>query len=227
MTTDPPPVGTPLYATVGVDRMPLAAMNAIDPGDAAANTLKAYLEAAVFCVAGTPETRFRLKRAGIGWPENFEELEHPSASITAPVVVEDPHSLTPTALEETLDRYCPGTVLWKTAEHAISFQVDFWCTDQPEQRAISAALAELFNPTEERAGVFLQGPENYWCLPIRFTLVSRQRQNSDASVQARSRRLTVMVLADVDVVQLRKAARLQPRFWVNGEPAVLESTGPA
>lgn len=223
---DPPPVGTLLYATAGVDRMPLAVMNAIDPGDAAANTLKAYLEAAVFRVAGTPETRFRLKRAGIGWPESFKELEYPTASITAPVVQEDAHSLTPTALEETLDRYCPGTVLWKTAEQAISFQVDFWCTDQVEQRAISAALGELFSPSEGRIGVLLQGPVDYWSLPIRFTLVSRQRQNSDGDVQARNRRLTVMLLADVDVVQLRKGVRFQPRFWVNGEPVVLESTGP-
>jgi hypothetical protein len=202
-------------------------MNAIDPQDAAAHTLQAYLEAAVFRVAGTPEQRFRLKRVAIGWPENFEGLEYPTCSLTAPVVQEDAHSLTPTALEETLDRYCPGTVLWKTAEQAITFQCDFWCTDQVEQRAISAALGELFNPTEGRAGILLQGPTDYWDLPIRFTQMSRQRQNSSDSVQARSRRLTVMVLADVDVVQLRRGARLQPRFWVNGEPVVLESAGPA
>lgn len=206
--------------------MPLAAMNAIDPSDAAALALQAYLEAAVFCVAGTPDTPFRLERVGIGWPENFEELKYPTCSITAPTTLEDAHHLTPSALEETLDQFCPGTVLWKTAELAINFQVDFWCSDQPTQRAIRAALGALFNPTEERAGIILQGPRTYWDLPIRFTLVSRHRVDSHESTLAKQRRLTVLVMADVDVVHLRKAARLVPRFSLDGEPVVLEPVGP-
>ncbi len=206
--------------------MPLAAMNAIDPADAAALALKAYLEAAVFCVPGPPETTFRLERVGIGWPENFEELKYPSCSITSATIQEDAHHLTPSALEETLDQFCPGTVLWKTAELAVNLQVDFWCSDQPTQRAIRAALGALFNPTEGRAGILLQGPREYWDQAIRFSLVSRHRVDSHESAMAKQRRLTVMVLADVDVVHLRKAARLEPRIWLDGEPVVLEPVGP-
>lgn len=223
--TPPPPLGTLLDATRGVDRMPLAQMNACDPSDAAARALSAYLEAAVFLIAGTPAQRFRLKQAIIGWPENFTELEYPTATITAPAVREEAHSLTPTPLEETLDVYCPGTVLWKTAEHAIRFQVDFWVTDRVQRRAIAAALGELFNPCEDFCGARLQGPVDYWGLPIRFTLLGHERMDGDADVQARQRRLRAEVEADVDVVQLRKAVRLQPRFLVDGEPVPLEPTG--
>lgn len=225
--TDPLPTGSLLYATPGVERAPLAAMNKLDPSDAAALTLKAYLEAAVFLVAGSPDTRFQLKRVVIGWPENFQELEYPSASITSPAVQEDAHAFTPTPLEETLDVYGPATVLWKTAEQAIQFQVDFWTTNRLERRGISAQIHELFSPTDTRYGVMLQGPPEYWCLPIRFTLVSHERQDGGDEVQARQRRLRAVVLADVDVVQLRKAVRLEPVFTVDGEPVKLEaSAGP-
>jgi len=205
--------------------MPLAQMNRMGPGDAAIETLAAYLKAAVFQVGKGPKQRFRLKRVVSGWPENFKELEYPSASITELAVEEGAHSLTPTALEETLDQYAPGTVLWKTSEQAIRQQLDFWVTNQKERGSIEAALGELFSPTEERFGIVLQGPEEYWCLPIRYTLLSHERLDSGDGVQARQRRLRVMVLADVDVVQLRKAVRLDPRLWVNGEPVPLESTG--
>lgn len=222
---DPPPTGTLLFATLGVDRTALAAMNALDASDAAALTLAEYLKAAVFRVAGLPEQRFRLKDAIVGWPENFHELEYPTASITAPSVSEEAHSFTPTPLEETLDLYCPGTVLWKTSEEGIRFQVDFWVTDRRERRAISAALGALFAPTEGRYGVMLQGPPEYWSLPIRYTLLSYERLDSSEDVQARQRRLRAEVQADVDVVHLRKAVRFDPRFWVNGEPVPLEPTG--
>jgi hypothetical protein len=213
-----PPVGTLLQAVVGPDRFPLARMSSIDPAKAAALALKAYLECAVFEVAGKPPVRFKLNDVRAEWPESFQELREPAAAITAAVVVEDGHNLSPTALEETLDRFGRGTVLWKTAEQQIDFQVDFWVTNKPEREAVAAALSALFAPTEGRDGIMVQGPHEYYEQTVRLTLVDHQRVDTPESVYERERQLRVTVRADIDVVHLREATLLDLRPSLNGDP---------
>lgn len=217
MTSTVPKVGTLLQAEVGPDRFPLAAVASLDPVKAAALALKAYLECAVF-VVGDPPTRFRLKTVTPEWPENFKELDYPAAAITEAVVTQDAHSMAPTALEETLDVFKRGTVLWKTAELPIDFQVDFWLTNKPEREAVAAALQELFAPTEGRYGIMVQGPHEYFNQTVRFTLQDQQRIDTSDTVFARERELRVTVHADIDVVQLRWVVPLKVRATLDGDP---------
>jgi hypothetical protein len=208
--SETPPVGTLLHAEVGVQRMPLAAMAELDPEQAAARALKAYLEAAVFCIAGRTPARFRLNSVKTEWPEDFTKLEYPAAAITTATVANDPHSLVPTCLEETAGQFGRGTVLWKTAELAVRFVVNFWCTNKPERTAIAAALQEMFAPAEDRYGIVVQGPRGYFDQTVRFTLAEHERVDSSLSVEQRERQLRVTILADIAVVQLRRVVELQP-----------------
>ncbi len=217
MTSTVPKVGTLLQATVGPDRFPLAAVGSLDPVKAAALALKAYLECAVF-VVGDPPTRFKLKAVRPEWPENFQELEYPAAAITEAVVTQDAHNMAPTALEETLDVFGRGTVLWKTAELPIDFQVDFWLTNKPEREAVAAALQELFSPTELRYGIMVQGPREYFDRTVRFTLQDQERVDTSDTVFARERQLRATVHADIDVVQLRRVVPLLPKPSLDGDP---------
>ena len=225
-SSDFPPVGTLLHAETGTDRMPLACMAEIDARNAAAEALQAYLRAAVFQIPGVPPARFRLKEVRTEWPEDFTKLEFPAAGITTPVVLHDAHNLSPTALEETHGVFGRDTVLWKTAELAIQFQVDFWCTNKPERTAIMAALPALFSPGEGRYGVIVQGPSNYYGRTVRLTLANHERVDSSETVHSRDRQLRTLIVADIDEVHLRRVSLLQPQVWVDGEPTTLERTDP-
>lgn len=214
-----PPIGTPLQIGIGRERWPVAEMARQDPEQASAEILAAYLRCAVFLVPGNPDQRFRLNEVLTEWPSDFSKLNQPAASLTRQVTLYQAHSLTPTALEETADCYGAGTLLWKLNELSVDFQVDFWLTNKAERSAILAALPGLFNPSEARAGVILQGSPLYYDRTLRCTLKDHQRVDSSNAVFTQDRELRVGVLGDIDVVELRRYVRLEPRIFIDGEPA--------
>ena len=216
--TTKPAIGTLLQAQVGPDRFPLAQMARLDPRNAAAETLAAYLRQAVFLIPGPPDTQFLLNEVRTEWPEDFEQLNQPAAAITTQTELLDPHNLAPSPLEDTRDVFCPGTILWKTDELALRFQVDFWCTSKPERTAIAAALPALFSPTETRAGILLQGSPDYYDLPVRYTLVQSARVDTSATTFTRDREVRAFVRAEIDVVHLRKYVELDPQLFLNEDP---------
>lgn len=218
MTSETPPVGTLLQATIGPDRSALARPTPIEAREAAAQALQAYLLCLVFIVPGMPQVRFRLNDVRQDWPENFHELNFPAAAITVGAVINDPHNLTPSALEETWHRFERDTVLWKTAEEQIDFVVDVWTTNKPERVAVRAGLQDAFNPTEIRAGIMVQGPHEYYERTVRLTLQSLEGVDGSDTVFSRERQLRAVVRADIDVVQLRKAGALAPQPLLNGDP---------
>jgi len=209
--------GTPLQVVEGPDTFPLRALGTLDPRNAMAEVLAAYLRCARFQRGpgprgGAPKP-FALKRVEPFWPDPKQEIAYPSASILDPAGVPyEAHALTPTALEETLDVFAPGTVLWKTAEAVAEFQVDYWCNDDPTREAIAARLPSLFSPGESRVGVVLSGDPRYFRRPVRATLTMHQRTDIEQAVFERERRLQTTVRCEIDVVQLRKAVRLQPHM---------------
>lgn len=219
MTTTPP-VGTLLHAEVGPSRMPLARMAGLDPRDAAAQALQAYLKAAVFCIPGdNPGTdrRFRLNKVMQEWPDPKTTLDYPAASVvSAGPIGNGAHNFTPTMLEETCDQFERGTVLWKTAELSIAFQVNFWVTNKPERGAIAAGIQEMFAPSEDRYGVVVQGPCEYFDRAVRLTLDDHERIDTPDTVFAGERELRAQITADIDVVQLRKVSRFEPRVDFDG-----------
>lgn len=187
---------------------------AFDARAAAAAALGAYLRSAEFRAWGGegPDKRFNLTSVHEEWPEGTQQLEYPSAALSE---IQDPeqqaHNFVPTALEETIDVFGAGTVLWKLAEASIVFQVDFFCQSKPDREAIAAALPGLFSPGDEKGGVILTGHPVYYCVPVRCTLESGPRRidTSDAVFES-ERRLTARVRCDVDQVELRCATVLVP-----------------
>lgn len=205
-------LGDLLHAEIGSTRFPSMRVARIDAQMAARKTLGAYLERALFVIgAGDDgkETQFNLEQVLHKFPRN-SELAYPSASITTATSAQEAHNLSPTPLEATWNRYAPRSVLWKTAECVSVFQVDFWVNDEPTQEAIAAALPALFNPREDAAGVILEGPAAYWCLPVRCTLISDPERAGDTgeAVYEGERRLVARIRSEIDVVHLRQGVPL-------------------
>jgi len=213
--------GTPLYVTTGPDTMPLVSTNTLDARGAAAEVLAAYLRSVRFKRWGgtAPDTEFSLETVNDEWPDSAVQFRAPCATILdeGPQLYEE-HSLTPTPLEETWHRFGPNTVLWKTAEAVCRFQVDFWGVDKGTREAISAALPALFNPHETRAGIMLSGEDRYFCRNVRATLNSYQRNDNEEQVWASQRRLTIGIVCEIDVVQLRCGTALVPVVTVDVDP---------
>lgn len=216
------PPGTPLQVETGPDTYPLEAIGTLDPRQAAAEILSAFLRCAVFKRGGgdVADAEFALKRVLPEWPDPKEPMAYPSASIVdnADVPYEE-HSLVPTMLEDTRDVFCENTVLWKTGEAVAEFQTDYWTTDKPTREAIAARIPSLFNPSEGRIGVVLAGEPRYFRRTVRATLLDHRRMDTEKNVFERERRLFTLVRCEIDVVQLRKAVTLQPRMVLrDGDP---------
>lgn len=191
---------------------PLMTAPRTDPQNAVKQTIAAFLKKVTWTIsAGTDgkATTFNLNDVLFKFPRNAE-LDYPIASVTVPTSDQQPHNFTPTPLEATLDRYAKDSVLWKTAELVADLQVDFFVNDEPSQEAIAALLPALFNPREGASGIMLRGPDTYWCLPVRASLMGDPERFGDTeeAVYAGERRLLVKVRTELDVVHLRKARRI-------------------
>jgi len=183
-------------------------VSAMDPRAAAAEALRAYLRNQRFTVwSPTGEERdFELMDVFPEWPRPDRELPYPSASIIdAAATPMASNQLTPQVLEDTFNQYRSGSVLWKLAEAECVFQVDFWCNTVADREAIAAALPGLFAPGETATNVRLQGPAEYWSLPVRAQLESYERADSAGAIWANERRLRTRIRCEVDVVELRCA----------------------
>lgn len=206
--------GTPLDVATGADTYPLAAIGTLDPRNAMAEVLATFLRCAKFRRGGgkVGATEFGLERVEPWWPDPKRAIEYPSASIVEiDEIPYETHALTPTPLENTWDAIDPDTVLWKTGEAVVSFQLDLWCTDDPTREAMLARLPSLFNPGEGYSGVWLDGDPRYFGAPVRATLITHQRIDTEDTVYGRERRALCVVRCEIDVLQLRCAVPLDPR----------------
>lgn len=194
-----------------------------DPRNACADALSAYLWNLRFTRwGGTAEnTPFNLKVVRPEWPEPEKPIEYPSASV---IDAEDgemaAHSFTPTPLEDTYGVFGDGSMLWKLAELVIPFQVDFWTDDAPTRDAIGARLPGAFAPGEDQYGIVLCGSPLYWDRPVRATFLSSQRMDNSESIYPRERRLMCRFLCEIDVVELRCSALLQPQYTLEAGETV-------
>ena len=199
-------IGDIIQGEVGPDRYPLIGYPTVDPKEGASNALAAYLERIVFVTPAGDDgqtAQFRLNQVFSHWPAANEELPYPAASISEPAYIWDEHNLVPTMLEETCDCFGEDTVLWKTDEAVIEFQVDFWMNTEAARQAVRAALPRMFNPTEGRAGVMVEGDPNYFNRPVRFTYTEGEDIDTSDALYARERRFRATIRAEIDVVHLR------------------------
>jgi len=206
--------GTALDVVVGPDTYPIARIGTLDPRNAMADALATFLRCATFRRGGglVADEDFALERVEPWWPDPKFSIDYPSASIIEiDEIPYEAHALTPTPLEHTWHVYGDDTVVWKTGEAVVSFQVDLWATDDPTREAMLARLPSLFNPGEGYAGVLLEGEAGYFRAPVRATLLEYERIDTPETVYGRERRALCVVRCEVDVLQLRCAVPLDPR----------------
>ena len=212
------PVGTVLNETV----YETAAVSSLDPRNAAARAIRAYLEQLVFTIAGkckAEDVSFRLETVDMEWPDHHDGTQYPCASIIETPGQFAAHNLVPTPIEETYNQFMPGTVLWKTSELTIDFQVDFWTTNNPQRQAIAARLPAAFCPSEEQSDVLLSSGPEYFGRPVRCMMVTGERRdNSDDSFR-RVKRFRCTISADIESVHLRYINQLTPQVTTTVETA--------
>lgn len=206
-----------------------AVINRIDARAAAVAAIAAYLRAATFMIWGAEasDTPFQLTEVREEWPEASTVLDYPSASLidVTPTVLEA-HNFVPTPLEDTLDVFGAGTVLWKIAEVSKLLQLDVFCTSKPEREAIAAQLPGLFAPGEDASRVVLAGHPVYYCQPVRCSLEEYQRLDEPQRVFEAERRFMARIRADIDVVELRRARVLTTSVQVEAGETVDPALAP-
>lgn len=184
-----------------------ARLPTLDPRNAAAETLAAYLAGLEFLRGGgeSADTPFKLRSVRAEWPEPDRDMDYPCASLIdyEPIPMQA-HGLTPTLLEESWNRE-KGTALWKIAEAAFTFQVDFWADNGPTREAMAARLPSAFAPEDDGARIVICGTPRYFNRTVRAALLSYQRMDTPDSVYPRERRLLALVRCEIDVVDLRCA----------------------
>lgn len=197
----------------------------VDSRAAAAEALRAFLRCVVFRAWGdeAPDREFSFTSVESVWPEPSQPLAVPIAVVLDPSEgKQSAWSLTPSPLEETRDVFAPGTVLWKTAELVADLQLDVWCGNEPEREAVAARLPSLFSPGEDQFGVFVEGPPTYFSQPVRLTLMSMQRMDTEGSIYPRERRLMCSIRAEVAEVHLRGSVSTTIRVGVSGDENPIE-----
>lgn len=196
-------------------------VNRIDPANACRAALAQYLREAIFVRWGAKafDESFKLNEVLEEWPDPDHAQTYPNASIVdSTATAMSGHAFTATPLEETIDVFAKGTVLWKLAEADPVFQVDFWCSDIGQREAIAAHLPALFSPGEDTSRVVLTGMPEHFALPVRATLLDYQRMDTPQGVYETERRLLARIQCDIDVVELRCANVLTPRVLVKVDP---------
>lgn len=210
--------GSPLVAVIGPDRFPLVGQPRIGARDACAATLRAYLMNIEFQNdhgKDLKRNKWRLNDILEGWPDSKKKLEYPSASIV-PAEASD-HMVQPEAQEESLDFFGQDTVLWKTSEIEVDFQVDFWTNTEADRRAVDANISRIFNPSETRNGILLAGDERFFYSIVRATLIGTEKIDDSQSSFEGERRLRTIIKCEMDVVHLRSVKQLAitPQFEVS------------
>lgn len=221
---------------------PIVAFPLLDSRSACAEALRAYLRCLVFTIDGlqAENTTFQLLDVNRQWPEPDKPmtLAGPGGVRRGVCTVLDPvggqqaaWGLVPAALEDTIDRYAPNTVLWKTSELLVDLQADFWFANDAERQAVAAALPAAFSPSEDEFGVRLEAPPGYFSIAIRFSMIDAPRRADDpGSVYPRERRLAVAFRAEVSEVHLRRAVmidiRVRQRVIDPNDPPVEPSEDP-
>lgn len=198
-------------------------INRIDARAAAVAAIAAYLRAQTFVIWGAEaaDTPFQLTEVREEWPEGSTTLDYPSASLidVTPTVLEA-HNFVPTPLEDTLDVFAAGSVLWKIAEVSKLLQLDVFCANIPEREAVAARLPGLFAPGEDASRVVLAGHPQFYCQPVRCSLEEYQRLDEPQRVYESERRLMARIRADIDVVELRCATVLMSSVQVHAGETV-------
>lgn len=91
----------------------------------------------------------------VDWPESVQVLRtaEVSCAVIPGKVTYENIGLGNFVLEETKDKYLRGTVAMWMGCHVEQFQLEFWCANAPQARAIKAGMEVALSPVEQMAGI--------------------------------------------------------------------------
>ncbi len=158
---------------------------------------------------GTPANRkFQFQRVYLDWPdpEVEQRANDVSACILSPAEVE--LQLTgpisgQQIMEDTLDMFCPGTVLRRLGETNATLEVVIWAHDKDDRSAVRRGLIDAFlaEPGDERSGRRVVVPQ-YYGRPARYDLSGISYGDSPETAQQGTWPLSAKFNADIDLVTL-------------------------
>jgi hypothetical protein len=157
-----------------------------------------------------------------GQPPDPRDLAFPSIAFIPSRGVHDGIRLGPARLvDETRDRYAPGTALLALGEYVEPFLVEAWGKSNPQRRALLAGVASALRLGQRSTALRLTLPR-YYDLVASFSLVESQYVDDPDVIRGRMRGQLLVELRVPEVV-LVDAASFRPRVTA----VVQEARAPA
>jgi hypothetical protein len=136
-----------------------------------------------------------IENIHIEWPDNEVEMNAmPTIAFLAQTRADyDAVGLTSNVLEDTVDKYSPGTVLVVMSEYQEDFAIEIWTETKQERRSLLLGLETALSPLEQMAGLRFVMPDYYGQL-VCFSLQNREVIDDDAAViNRRKARMIVQI----------------------------------
>lgn len=153
-------------------------------------------------------SEFGLARIFFDWPR-FEDAVDPMPSVALTLPEEEVYDAQGlhggTVLEETVERWGPGTVLKKTGVASTTVHAVIWSAHKEERRALKKALLRLFltEPNEEMSGRRVVVPQ-YFERVARYELKGTRYEDDPQSAHSNEWIMTARITAEIDIVDLVK-----------------------
>jgi len=149
---------------------------------------------------------FRFERVFLDWAE-MKDDRVPNNSVTILQAGATTYSYPgreTTLIEDSIDLYCPGTVLKKSHSAEVDLQIIVWLNNKDDRGGVRRAVEDAFDePLDERAGRRVLVPE-YWGQTARYTLQEIDYPDDSDSATDNTWPLVAKFRADIDVVKLVK-----------------------
>lgn len=139
--------------------------------------------------------------AGGGVAAEWSALGRPPRKYPVAAMVNAKHEVeacAPYVLDEAAG-VTPGMLAICFGELSATLQLDTWCNQLAQRRAIETALVRALHSDPRRAGLHL-APPTYWSVPISYTLRSLQQQDTEEAAGRSEYRLTALLEVSTLVV---------------------------
>lgn len=165
--------------------------------------------------SGGPSKSFRVPKENVldEWPDEPKDLRLPAIAFTSARGTNQAIALGgPEPIEETMDVYGKGTVLYRLGEYVETLTVEVWGSHKAERRALMAGLEAALRADEDTLSTRLSLPD-YFDRVAEFTQVDSQYVDEPDIVRGR-RRGQLFVELRVPEVRLGTYVKMTPQVVV-------------
>lgn len=194
----------------------------VDGRTIALQTLAQYIAALTFYrpgAAGQPPIPFTIPtdRFFIEQPDVKTSMTFPCISVVHDTASYDVIGLVSYVEEDSLDVYGKGTLVQWQSEYVENIQLEVWCNERAERRAILGQIETSMSPTEQQSGVRFHMPDYYDQL-VCFTLNNRLLVDGPDAARGR-RSATLGIEMRFNIVKLINVGLMTPVVTTNVDVA--------